>query len=140
LVEHHVANVNVVGSSPIIRFLIFLQGDHVSAYLTRIVSVYDFRPAFFLGSIKMKVGDLIVVKPNRLDDYKMLLSLGLIDEVGIITQMKENNLCEVFVRSQTVIIPKVYLIRIEKEKPIKEVCESCECTPCDCDWGLMEIK
>ena len=86
----------------------------------------------------MKVGDLIVVKPNRLDDYKMLLNLGLIDEVGIITQMKENNLCEVFVRSQTVIIPRAYLLKINKKEPPREECESCECVTCDCDWGLVE--
>ena len=83
----------------------------------------------------MKVGDIVVIKPNRLDDYKILSSIGLIDEVGVVTQINENNLCEIFVQNRYLTIPMVYLLEINKEELSFKPCESCECDPCDCDWG-----
>jgi len=99
-------------------------------------SVCDFHPVSKRKYI-MKIGDVIVVKPNRLDDYKILSSLGLIDEVGIVTKIKENNMCEIFVQNTTLTIPRQYLLEVD-EKMQDDVCESCECTPCDCDWGHNE--
>ena len=84
----------------------------------------------------MKVGDIVVIKPNRLDDYKILSSVGLLDVVGVVTRVIEgNNLCEIFVQNRYLIIPKVYLLETNKDESSFEPCESCECDPCDCDWG-----
>ena len=58
----------------------------------------------------MQPGDLVKIECNRFTDYKSLLSLGLIDELGIIISIDiDNYLCEVLVNNYVYTILSEYL-------------------------------
>jgi len=66
---------------------------------------------------KIKVDSLVLIKPNRMDDYKIYHSLGIYGEEGVVKVICPNKMAIVEVFKREYHIPVEYLEPIEDKEP-----------------------
>ena len=59
--------------------------------------------------MKINIGDLIQIIPNRMDDIGQYRNWGLYEKFGVVTKELPNLMCEVLVNNRLYKIPKEYL-------------------------------